>query len=141
LLGKWPALAVALVEVLGSAESLDLVVDGEPRRLWLLFGGNGRYHPDGFAPSWRERLDEERIDVRLVDAGSPFARTRLVAAVLSGRLGRCRVYEERLVESLSLRLPEGQRRLARDGEVHDAPVDLVLRPAGRRLVVYRPARA
>jgi undecaprenyl-diphosphatase len=138
-LGKWPALAVALVEVLRSAESLDLVVDGERRRLWLLFGGNGRYHPDGFAPSWRERLDDDRIDVRLVDAARPLARTRLVAAVLSGRLGRCRVYEERLTDSLSLQLPEGRRRLARDGEVHDAPAELVLRPAHRRLVVYRPA--
>ena len=140
-LGKWPALAVALVEVLGSATSLELEVDGEPRRLWLLFGGNGHYHPDGFAPSWRERLDEDRIDVRLVDATSPLARTRLVAAVLSGRLGRCRVYEERLVDSLALRVPEDGHRLARDGEVQRAPAELTLRPADRRLVVYRPATA
>lgn len=138
-LGKWPALALALAEVLGSAESVDVVVDGTPRKLWLLFGGNGRYHPDGFAPSWRERLDEDRVDVRLVNAASPLARTRLVAAVLSGRLGRCRVYEETLVESLTLRLPDGGWRLARDGEVNDAPEEIVLRPATRRLVVYRPA--
>ena len=127
-----------MVEVLGAAESLELEIDGEQRRLWLLFGGNGRYHPDGFAPSWRERLDDGRIDVRLVDASAPLARTRLVAAVLSGRLGRCRVYEERLVDSLRLRLPDGQR-LARDGEVQRAPVDLMLRAAERKLVVYRPA--
>jgi hypothetical protein len=59
--------------------------------------------------------------------------------VLSGTLGRCRVYEERVVDRMSLRLGEPDQRMARDGEIHSAPEDLVLRPAARRLVVYRPA--
>jgi undecaprenyl-diphosphatase len=137
-LGKWLALAVALAEVLGRGRPLDIEIDGESRRLWLLFGGNGHYEPDGFAPSWRPRLDEGCIDVRLVDAARPWARLRLVAAVLSGRLGRCRVYEERLVDRIRLRLPDGVR-LARDGESEPAPTEITLRPAARRLVVYRPA--
>jgi diacylglycerol kinase family enzyme/membrane-associated phospholipid phosphatase len=138
-LGKWGALAVALAEVLGRAEPLHIEVDDQPRRVWLLFGGNGRYHPPGFAPTWRDRLDDARIDVRIVDAEQPFGRLRLVAAVLSGRLGRCRVYEERVVDRLSVRLPGDGHRLARDGEAQPAPRELVLRPAARRLVVYRPA--
>jgi undecaprenyl-diphosphatase len=138
-LGKWPALAVALGEVLSHAEPLTVDIDGDRRRLWLLFGGNGRYHPDGFAPSWRERLDEDVVDVRMVDAERPWARTRLVAAVLSGRLGRCRVYEERQVQSMSLRVVDDDVRLARDGEVSGQPDELCLRPAARQLVVYRPA--
>jgi undecaprenyl-diphosphatase len=138
-LGKWPALAVALAEVLHAAEPLVIDVDGEPRRLWLLFGGNGRYHPAGFAPSWRERLDDAQIDVRMVDANRRLGRTRLVAAVLSGRLGRCRVYEERRVDALALDVGGEDVQLARDGEVGPLPPQLCLRPAARPLVVYRPA--
>jgi undecaprenyl-diphosphatase len=136
--GKWGALALALVSTLRSADPVQVTVGGDERRLWLLFGGNGRYHPPGFAPSWRERLDSAVVDVRMVDADRPLARLRLIAAVMSGRLGRCRVYEERTVDRLEVRLPSGQR-MARDGEIHDAPRRLVLRPARRRLVVYRPA--
>jgi diacylglycerol kinase family enzyme/membrane-associated phospholipid phosphatase len=138
-LGKWPALAVALAEVLHSAQPLTIDVDGETRRLWLLFGGNGRYHPAGFAPSWRERLDDPRIDVRMVSADRRFGRTRLIVAVLSGRLGRCRVYEERRVDRLELRIADDDVQLARDGEVGPLPPELCLRPAERPLVVYRPA--
>ena len=138
LLGKWPALAVALVEVLGRAEPTQIEVDGQRRRVWLLFGGNGKYHPAGFAPSWRERLDEDVIDVRIVDAVSPWARTRLVLAVLTGRLGRCRVYEERVVKRMSIRFLDPEPALARDGETHPAPRDIELRPAQRHLLVYRP---
>lgn len=136
-LGKWLALGVALVEVLRHAEPLAVEIDGRSRRLWLLFGGNGRYHPHGFAPSWRESLDDDIVDLRLVDASKPWSRSRLVAAVLSGRLGRSRVYEERGVTRVDVRLT-GAQELARDGEVEPAPDQLVLRSADRRLVVYRP---
>ena len=136
-LGKWPALAVALVEVLGRAKPTPIDIDGEERRVWLLFGGNGRYHPSGFAPSWRERLDEDVVDVRIVDAVSPWARTRLVLAVLTGRLGRCRVYEERVVERMAIRFRDPEPSLARDGETQPAPRSIELRPADRHLAVYR----
>jgi undecaprenyl-diphosphatase len=138
-LGKWGALAVALVEVLQRAEPVQLEIDDDPRVVWLLFAGNGRYHPSGFAPSWRERLDDDCVDVRIIDADKRFGRTRLVLAVLSGTLGRCRVYEERLVQRMQLRLAADEQ-MARDGETHPAPRELVLHPASRRLVVYRPAQ-
>lgn len=137
VLGKWPALAVALIEVLRHARPMPLCVDGTKRSVWLLFGGNGRYHPSGFAPSWRERLDEAVLDVRVVDAAPPLARTRLVAAVLTGRLGRSRVYDERIVEQMTIEFDEDVTALARDGESQDAPRRLTLR-SDRRLVVYRP---
>ncbi|MBV9098894.1 MAG: phosphatase PAP2 family protein [Frankiaceae bacterium] len=138
VVGKWPALAVALAEVLGHAEPTELEVDGRHRRVWLLFGGNGRFHPLGFAPSWRERLDEGVVDVRIVDAASPFARTRLVAAVLSGGLGRCRVYQETAVDRMRVRVLDGDPELARDGESEPAPRDLELTVDDRPLTVYRP---
>jgi undecaprenyl-diphosphatase len=135
-IGKWPAMALAMARVLRGAEAVFVEVDGQPRRLWTLFAGNGHYHPAGFAPSWRERLDDGCIDVRLIDADQPLSRLRLVAAVLTGRLGRSRVYEQRLVGTLPVRSRQGGLRIARDGEVTDGPGHLTLRAAADKLVVY-----
>ncbi len=138
-IGKWPALALALTRVLRAARPVHVEVDGRERHLWTLFAGNGHYHPAGFAPSWRERLDDGCIDVRLVDADVRLSRTRLVLAVLTGRLGRSRVHEQRIVARSAVRSRQGGLRLARDGEVADGPGHLLLRAASRPLVVYRPA--
>ena len=137
-IGKWPALLLALARTLRGAEPVVVEMDGEQRRLWTLFAGNGHYHPSGFAPSWRERMDDGCIDVRLIDADKRFGRSRVVAAVLTGRLGRSRVYEERVVARLAVRSTTGGLRLARDGEVEDGPAELLLHAAREPLVVYRP---
>ncbi len=137
-LGKWPAMALAVSRILRQAECVAVNVDGEDRKLWTLFAGNGRYHPSGFAPTWRERLDDSSIDVRLIDADKAYARTRLAVALLTGRMGRSRVYEERVIGRLPVTSRQGGLRLARDGEVQDGPGHLVLRAASRSLVVYRP---
>ena len=136
-LGKWPAMALATVRTVRAAKAIEVSVDGEDRRLWTLFAGNGHYHPSGFAPSWRERMDDGCIDVRMVDATRPLARTRMVLALLTGRLGRSRVYEERVVGRLSVTARD-PLRIARDGEVSDGPAELRLRAAPDALVVYRP---
>lgn len=138
-IGKWPALIVALGSVLGRAQPLELDIDGRHRRVWMAFIGNCRYHPHGFAPSWRERLDDGQLDIRLVDAASPFSRTRLVLAVLTGLLGRSRVYEERTVERLQVRSLDGPLRLAADGEVFDGPAEFVIAKADNPLHVLVPA--
>jgi len=135
-IGKWPAMAIAMAKILRHAEPVFVEVDGQPRRLWTLFAGNGHYHPAGFAPSWRERLDDGCIDVRLIDAEHPGSRLRLVLAVLTGRLGKSRVYEQRLVGSLPIRSRQGGLHLARDGEIGEGPGHLTLRAASRKLVVY-----
>jgi len=137
-IGKWPAMLLALVRVLRTGTPVSVEVDGQYRRLWLLFAGNGHYHPSGFAPSWRERLDDGTVDVRMVDADRPWGRVRLVAAVLTGRLGRSHVYEQRVVARLAVRSRQGALRIARDGEVGEGPGHLLLHAATRSLVVYRP---
>ncbi len=139
-LGKWPALAVASARVLRRGRPVEIEVDGELRRLWLLFAGNGGYRPSGFAPTYRPNLDDGLLDVRMVDASSPFARTRLVLALMSGRLGRSRVYEQRYAHELELRCVSspGPLSLARDGEVGEQPAQLQLRKHPKRLIVYRP---
>ncbi|HLT70846.1 MAG TPA: diacylglycerol kinase family protein [Acidimicrobiales bacterium] len=139
--GKWAATAVALVRVLRRGSPVRVVVDGEERVLWLAFLGNCRYHPPGVAPTWRERLDDGQIDVRLVDASQPFARARLVAAALTGTLRRSRVLETFETTTLHVRSPDGPLRLARDGETFDGPDEVVVVKDGSRLTVYTPQRS
>ncbi len=83
-------------------------------------------------------MDDASIDVRLVDADAPYARVRLVLALLTGRLGRSAVHEQRVVGRLPIRSRQGGLRLALDGEVCDGPGHLLLRAAATPLVVYRP---
>jgi undecaprenyl-diphosphatase len=139
-LGKWPSVVIAMARVLRDGKPLELVVDGERRRLWLLFAGNGSYSPSGFAPTFRADLTDGLLDIRMVDADEPLARIRLFTAVLSGRLGRSRVYEQRLAPSLELRRADGGDDLviALDGEVQQTLPELRLVKHPSRLLVYRP---
>jgi diacylglycerol kinase family enzyme len=138
-LGKWPAVAVALVRVLRRSEPVAVEIDGRRMKVWMAFIGNCRYSPSGFAPSWRRRLDDERIDFRYVDGSAPFARTRLVLAVLTGRLASCKVYEQLVVKELRIRSLQGPLRLARDGETFLSSSDeIVVRKLPKRLAVYCP---
>lgn len=137
-IGKWPAMVVALVHVLRHSRPVAVELDGVATTVWMIFLGNCRYHPDGFGPSWRERLDDGMLDVRIVH-GHPWSRIRLLAAVLTGTLGRCRAYEQRCVARMSVRSLEGPLRLARDGETFDGPEELEICKAGEPLLVFVPA--
>jgi len=137
-IGKWPAVFVALWRVLRRSDPVDVEIDGEHRRLWMIFIGNCRYQPPGFTPSWRERMDDGQLDVRMVDATSPYSRTRLLLAVLTGRLARCTSYEQRFVRIMRVRSRQGPLRLARDGEVFDGSVEFSVDKRDEPLVVYRP---
>ncbi|HEV2809572.1 MAG TPA: diacylglycerol kinase family protein [Acidimicrobiales bacterium] len=137
-LGKWPAMIVALVQVLRRSRPMEVEIDGRERKLWMIFVGNCTYRPHGFAPSWRTRLDGGRLDVRLVDASTPRGRVRLIAAVLTGRLGRCRMYEESQVTQVRVRRLDGDRRLARDGETFDGSAEFAITKCTEPLLVYAP---
>ena len=139
-IGKWPAVAVALVAVLRRATPTVVEIDGRRRSLWLAFIGNGRYEPSGFAPSWREVLDDGLLDVRLVDAEPPLARVRLVLAVLTGRLGRTVVYEQRTAQRVELRVDDDALALALDGEVLDVSPTITLAKERGALLVHVPHR-
>lgn len=137
-IGKWPALALALVRVLRGSGPLPVEIDGRRRDVWLVFIGNCRYAPAGFGPSWRERLDDGLLDVRLVDGRHPWARTRLVLAVLTGTLARCAPYEEWVCERLEIRSVDGPLRVAVDGETLDVGRDVVVTKRPRALTVHVP---
>ena len=133
-IGKWAALAVALARELPRMEPLRLELDGAPTTVWLGWIGNGAYAPAGFAPSWRERLDDGVLDVRLVLGDRRLARTRLVAEVLVGRLRRCPVYREQRVSELG-RSTTGPLRLAVDGETFDGAARFTVTKRRRALAV------
>ena len=135
--GKWPALVAALVTVLRGREPVEVEIDGRPRRIWAIFIGNCRYQPAGFAPAYRPRLDDGLLDVRVVDADHPLARTRLVLAVLTGTLARSRVYDQTFARELAVRAA-APVRLARDGETFDGSPRFTVRKRPRRLRVYVP---
>ncbi|MFE1986497.1 diacylglycerol/lipid kinase family protein [Streptomyces mirabilis] len=139
-IGKWPALVVGLARVLAKGSPVDVSVNGRPKRLWLLFAGNGIYHPAGFAPTYRTQLDDGLLDVRAVDAGTPLARTRLLLAVLTGTLHNSRVLTTAQVRCLRLEVLQGDPRFSYDGEVtRVAAPRLVLDKVTRAVTLYRPA--
>ena len=109
-----------------------------PRRLWLLFAGNGAYDPPGFAPTNRTGLADGLLDVRTVDGSSPFARTRLAGAFLSGTLGSSRVYRAARLSALEVTSLGTARRISVDGESVRAGGRLRLAKARAGLTVYRP---
>jgi undecaprenyl-diphosphatase len=137
-LGKWPAMLVALTRVLRHARPTVVELDGTRQPLWMIFVGNCRYHPHGFAPTWRARLDDGLLDVRVVSARHPGSRSRLLLAVLTGRLSRCRVYEERTVTELRVRSLDEPARLARDGETFDGSADFTVTKRSEPLMVFVP---
>jgi undecaprenyl-diphosphatase len=136
-IGKWPAMMVALVHVLRHSEPVPVELDGVATSVWMIFIGNCRYHPDGFGPSWREKLDDGILDIRIVH-GHPWSRVRLLAAVLTGTLGRCRVYEQRCVRRMHVRSLDGPLRLARDGETFDGSEEFEICKADDPLLVFVP---
>jgi diacylglycerol kinase family enzyme len=138
-IGKWPALLLALAVELHRMEPLHLEIDGRRQRVWVAWIGNGRYAPDGFAPSWRERLDEGILDIRIVNGAQRFSRTRLLVHVLAGRLATCPVYEERQAASVRIRTLDGSTlRMANDGETFDAPAEVEVTKRTRALMVAVP---
>ncbi len=137
-IGKWPAVLVALAGVLRHSEPVELEIDGQMASVWMVFIGNCKYHPAGFAPSWRERLDDGSLDIRIAHGGHPFSRTRLIVSVMTGRLARSRLYEQRYTRKVEVRCIAGPLRLARDGETFDGSERFTICKAEEPLVVFAP---
>ncbi|WP_225993918.1 bifunctional phosphatase PAP2/diacylglycerol kinase family protein [Actinomadura rudentiformis] len=116
-LGKWPALAVAAVRTLRHSKPIEMVVDGRKRRVWMAFVGNGTYGSRGAAPTWRDQLDDGRLDIRMITTGKRVPRVRALAAVLLGHLHITPGYQSWHGGSLELIATKGDLRLAHDGEL------------------------
>ncbi len=136
--GKWPAAAVALIRVLREADPLVARIDGIPRKVWLVFVGNGLYRPRGFAAAARDRLDAGLIDVRYVRADVRLSRTRFLLGALAGALQQSRTYVQRERAELQVEVIGRALALATDGEViaEGRRFRFFTQPAA--LKVYRP---
>jgi undecaprenyl-diphosphatase len=139
-LGRWPSQVAGLVLALVGARPLELTLNGRRRRVWLGFVGNCRYEPAGVAPSWRPRMDDGCLDVRLALAEGRFSRPRLILAVLSGRVPGSPGYVEEVVEELRVQSADAELRLARDGEHFAGPGEFVIEKLAQRLEIYAPHR-
>ncbi|MEX2984189.1 bifunctional phosphatase PAP2/diacylglycerol kinase family protein [Streptomyces sp. C36] len=135
-IGAWPAGVAAAVHVLRTGRPTRLRIDGRERRLWALFVGNCTYRGLGATPVRRHDLADGVLDVRML-LGGRLARTRLLAAALSGALKHSPVLKAARVRRLSVEdIPPGTH-LAFDGEVAPAPGSLLLEKENEALVVYR----
>ncbi|GGL25415.1 phosphoesterase [Planomonospora parontospora subsp. antibiotica] len=139
-IGKWPALLWAMAEVLGpgGARPADLVVDGVPRRVWLVFVGNCRHQVRGAAPTRRERLEDGLLDVRILTAAGRLPRARAFLSVLTGRFRLSRHYQQWQADTLRVSSPSGRVRLACDGEVFTVSGEVEFAKRPRSLLVFRP---
>ena len=138
-LGRRLAVVVALVRVLRRGRPHELILNGQHRRLWLYFAGNCLYEPVGTAPAYRPDLSDGYLDIRVIEAG-PLARSRLVAAVITGTLGRCRVYHAWQARAVDISSAHGAPIwLSVDGEVATAESSFRQGKRPQGLLVYRRA--
>ncbi|MEU6892226.1 phosphatase PAP2 family protein [Streptomyces sp. NPDC046557] len=136
-IGGGPAALLAAWRVLRAEHPVALRLAGRPRKVWLLFAGNGTYHGTGPTPRRRDSLGEGLLDVRMVYGGGRPG-PRLLAAAFAGPLTRSPVHTATKLRSLRVGdIPEGTP-LAYDGEYAHAPSALVLDTLPHALIVYRP---
>ncbi|GAB3743500.1 bifunctional phosphatase PAP2/diacylglycerol kinase family protein [Amycolatopsis oliviviridis] len=134
---KWPSAAIALARTLRRAKPLEVTLNGKNTSIWLLFVGNGTYSPKGFAPSHRPALDTGLLDVRYLRADLPYSRARFILATITNSLNASHVYQELDVPELHVRLLNGNRRVATDGEVGPLGNDFLFRSRPSALTIYR----
>ncbi|MQY28930.1 bifunctional phosphatase PAP2/diacylglycerol kinase family protein [Nocardia aurantia] len=137
-IGKWPAMLAGMFHVLRRGQPQSVLIDGVPRLVWMIFLGNGRYHPAGFAPAYRSRLDDGLLDVRIVEAGTPFAATWMVFAMLTRTLRWCPAYRQYTSPRVHFATADPVLRLSLDGEYTEVSEQATLRIDPAALLVYRP---
>ena len=116
-LGKPLAGVVAMFRTFAAGTPTSLIVDGVRHKLWIMYVGRGRYYPRDHAPLVRPVLDDGVLDLRMITADEPFARLRLLWAVLTGTVATSGITH--LTETTSIRVEPADSTmvLAVDGEV------------------------
>ena len=139
------AAVIAAIRTLGRGKAVRVRVqdlDGETvdAKFSLLFIGNGRYEPRGFAPVYRAALDDSRLDLRVLGVTRPASRARVLLDLLTGRVARNKRYQQFSDAEYHLELPDGPYRIARDGELGEEISRLDAKVLPRALTVITPAR-
>ncbi|MCA0144856.1 phosphatase PAP2 family protein [Blastococcus sp. LR1] len=126
-LGKWLALSVAAAQVLRTGTPVELEVNGERLRTWILFVGNCTYTPRGLAPAYRPRLEDGLLDVQYLRADLRFGRTRAVLATVLGVSEHARSYGHFAAEEVRVLVRSGPERVAYDGEMGEPDTEFLFR--------------
>ena len=137
-LRKGPATVVAALQQLREADPVDVTIDGRTHRAWMVFVGNGVYGEGILDLSDRERLDGGLLDVRIVLADEPFARLRIVGALLLGRLARSRLLITMQTAAVTISVARAEVEVALDGEVERLTPPLAYRSVPGSLQVAVP---
>lgn len=138
-IGKPLAACYAAVRTLREDSSVTLRVDGRSYRASWVFIGNCRYQPSGFAPAFRDRLDDGLLDVRILDLPRGRGWLSLLAALATGRLASNRHYHELTASELTVEVQSGPTEVTRDGELGETCDILRLRADRRALTVFGAA--
>lgn len=136
--GRWPAHVASVLWTLLTAKPLEVRINGKSRTIWMAFVGNCAHEPAGFAPAWRPRLDDGKLDLRILSGDKPFSRLRLIASILTGRLTRSSAYERHLVSSVEVDSGEDSLEVTRDGDHVEAPGKFTIDKRRGALTVFAP---
>ncbi|MFQ6326790.1 bifunctional phosphatase PAP2/diacylglycerol kinase family protein [Nocardia sp. CWNU-33] len=137
-IGKWPAAGIAMVRLLFRAQPLHTTIDGAHTAIWMLFVGNGRYHPSHQIPMSRPEIHRGTLDIRYLRADLAFSRTRLIWATLTGTLERSATYVHRQADRLDVGVAHAPVSLATDGEVDHRGKDFTFTSQPAALTLFRP---
>ncbi|QGV77712.1 bifunctional phosphatase PAP2/diacylglycerol kinase family protein [Streptomyces ficellus] len=136
-IGGWPAGVLAAWKVLRGEHPLEAEVHGRHRPMWLLFAGNCVYRRMGPTPGRRHDLADGLLDVRVVHGGR-LPGLRLLAAALAGPLSKSPVHAAEKLRKVRVSGIAPGTSLAFDGEVTQAPRELLVDKDDEALTVYRP---
>jgi undecaprenyl-diphosphatase len=134
-MGKWLALTVAAAQVLRTQAPVELLVNGRPLSVWIIFIGNCLYSPRGLSPAWRPRLEDGLLDVQYLRADLKFGRTRAVLGTLLGISEHARSYGHFEAEEVTVVSRSGLEQVAYDGEMGEKATKFRFRKRAQ-LTVY-----
>ncbi|WP_265443474.1 bifunctional phosphatase PAP2/diacylglycerol kinase family protein [Flexivirga meconopsidis] len=129
-------LAAAWAALVVKDRNLRVRVDDTTSEINLLFLGNGKYQPSGFAPAFREQMSDGLVDLRMLDVAGPFGQLKVLAALLTGQLARNKRYHELSAPEMQIDILNGPVRVARDGELGEMTESLRVRADRRALTVF-----
>ncbi|MGH9179810.1 MAG: diacylglycerol/lipid kinase family protein [Acidimicrobiales bacterium] len=116
----WPAAVANVTAAWAQARKghrFRVEVGGRRHRAWLVFIGNGCYGEGLGDLIHRDRLDAGLLDVRVLRADAPLARTRTVVSLLFGRLAESPLLVQREEAETVVALGRSSVEVALDGEV------------------------
>jgi undecaprenyl-diphosphatase len=129
------ATAIAAARQLRHDAPCEVVVDGTPRRVWMVFVGNNRYGDNLLNVALREALDRGELDVGIVRADVGKSRLRLLATIATGGWAKSPSILRSSVERVTIEVDAPTVAVALDGDVEDFAPPLVFESLPAALTV------